>query len=102
MSLLLFSIFRRIVLYVHGKNVITDITLNDGEWHFICTTWTSLNGKYEIYIDGGLRDAGYNLSTNLVIEANGTVVVGQEQVSTFIHTYTILMGTEASQLNRYE
>lgn len=77
----MFDAFRcRIVLYVHGKNVITDITLNDGEWHFICATWTSLNGKYDIFIDGSLRDTGNNLSTNLVIEANGTVVIGQEQV----------------------
>lgn len=73
--------FDRIVLYVHGKNIITDITLNDGHWHFICATWTSLNGKYEIYIDGSLRDVGNNLSANVLIEANGTVVVGQEQVS---------------------
>lgn len=69
------------MLYVHGKNIITDITLNDGDWHFICCTWTSLNGKYEIYIDGSLRDTGNNLSADLLVEANGTVVVGQEQVS---------------------
>lgn len=53
---------------------------NDGEWHFICATWTSLNGKYEIYIDGHLRDSGNDLSTDMLIEANGTVIVGQEQV----------------------
>lgn len=69
---------------MHGKNAITDITVNDGEWHFICTTWSSLNGKFDIYIDGILRDAGTNLSTNLLIEANGTIIVGQEQVSGFI------------------
>lgn len=68
---------------MHGKNVITDITVNDGEWHFICTTWSSLNGKYDIYIDGILRDFGFNLSTNLSIEANGTIIVGQEQVGGF-------------------
>lgn len=67
-------------MYVNGKNIITDITLNDGEWHFICVTWTSVAGKYEIYIDGSLRDSGSNLSTDLFIEANGTVIVGQEQV----------------------
>lgn len=66
---------------MHGKNVITDITLNDGEWHFICTAWSSLNGKYDIYIDGILRDSGNNLSSNLLVEANGTIIVGQEQVS---------------------
>lgn len=65
---------------MHGKNVITDITVNDGEWHFICATWASSNGRYDIYIDGVLRDAGNGLSTNLSIEANGTIIVGQEQV----------------------
>lgn len=67
-------------MYVNGKNTITDITLNDGEWHFICASWTSLGGKYEIYIDGILRDSGSNLSEDTIIEANGTIVVGQEQV----------------------
>lgn len=61
--------------------MITDITLNDGEWHFLCTTWTSLRGKYEIFIDGSLRDSGANLSKNVAIEANGTIIVGQEQDS---------------------
>lgn len=60
--------------------MITDITVNDGEWHFICTTWSSWTGKYDIYIDGVLRDSGDNLSTHLSIEANGTIIVGQEQV----------------------
>lgn len=78
--LLFVFVENRIVLYVHGQNTITDITLNDGEWHFICTTWTSLAGKYEIYIDGILRDSGISLSANTQIEANGTIVVGQEQV----------------------
>lgn len=70
-----------IVLYVNGKNFITDITLNDGEWHFICVTWISENGKFEIYIDGNLHDSGTNLSAGMPIEANGTIIVGQEQVT---------------------
>lgn len=69
-----------IVLYVNGKNFITDITLNDGEWHFICVTWISENGKFEIYIDGNLNESGTNLSAGMSIEANGTIIVGQEQV----------------------
>lgn len=71
----------RIVLYVHGNNVITDVTINDGDWHFICATWTSHLGRYEIFIDGLLRDAGLDLSAGLMIEANGTIIVGQEQDS---------------------
>lgn len=81
----------RVVLYVHGKNVITDITLNDGEWHFICVMWTSLNGKYAIFIDGSLRDSGENLSAGLLIEGNGTVIVGQEQVSCLFGSLIAMM-----------
>lgn len=81
--------FTRIVLYVHGKNVITDITLNDGEWHFICATWTSTNGRYDIYVDGVSRDAGHSLSTNLLVEANGTIIVGQEQVRTPVQIISV-------------
>lgn len=78
------------MLYVHGKNIITDITVNDGEWHFICAAWASSNGMYDIYVDGVLRDSGNSLSTNLSIEANGTIIVGQEQVSVFTsHAFTI-------------
>lgn len=68
------------VLYVNGRNIITDITLNDGEWHFVCVNWQSERGKYEIFIDGHLSDSGWSLSAGDVIEANGTLIIGQEQV----------------------
>lgn len=71
--------FYSVVLYVHGKNVITDITINDGEWHFICAIWASMRGQYKIYIDGILRESGTNLNEGALIEANGTIVIGQEQ-----------------------
>lgn len=64
---------------MHGNNVITDVTINDGDWHFICVTWTSYIGRYEIFIDGVLRDAGLDLSAGMLIEGNGTIIVGQEQ-----------------------
>lgn len=84
---------------MHGKNVITDITLNDGEWHFICCTWSS-NGKFDIYIDGSLRDSGNNLSTNMLIEANGTVIVGQEQVNKMTQ-HSIRMFEKFPQFKKY-
>lgn len=49
-------------------------------WHFVCITWMSDNGFYEIYVDGTLRNTGYNLSTNSLIQSNGTLILGQEQV----------------------
>lgn len=72
----------RFVVYVSGNNVITDIQINDGRWHFICLSWSSEGGVYEIYVDGELRDTGFNLSPGALIEANGTLIIGQEQVST--------------------
>lgn len=69
------------MLYVSGNNIITDIQINDGLWHFICLSWSSEGGVYEIYVDGEMRDTGFNLSPGTLIEANGTLIVGQEQVN---------------------
>lgn len=79
-NMLTLTDYNGFVLYVNGRNVITDITLNDGEWHFICVNWRSERGQYEIFIDGRLSDSGVNLSPGDVIGANGTLIVGQEQV----------------------
>lgn len=84
-NMLTLTDYNGFVLYVRGRNVVTDITLNDGEWHFVCVNWQSVGGSYEIFIDGRLSDSGTNLSAGEVIEANGTLIIGQEQVrlSTF-------------------
>lgn len=68
------------VLYVNGSNIVTDVNINDGLWHFICAAWTRENGFYEIHVDGSLHQTGYNLSENSFIESNGLFVIGQEQV----------------------
>ncbi|XP_037922099.1 sushi, von Willebrand factor type A, EGF and pentraxin domain-containing protein 1-like isoform X3 [Hermetia illucens] len=74
-----FTDYNGFVLYVHGQHIVTDITINDGIWHFICVAWTSNNGYYEIYLDGKLLHAGLNLSANSVIEKGGILIIGQEQ-----------------------
>lgn len=71
--------YNGLVLYIDGKSVVTDISLNDGKWHFLCVTWESLNGTWWIYVDGVLRDSGKNLASGAVIPGNGSVVIGQEQ-----------------------
>lgn len=68
------------VLYVNGSNIVTDVNINDGLWHFICVAWTRENGFYEVHVDGSLHNTGYNLSENSFIESNGVFVIGQEQV----------------------
>lgn len=69
------------VLYVNGSNIVTDVNINDGLWHFICVAWTRENGFYEVHVDGSLHNTGYNLSENSFIESNGVFVIGQEQVT---------------------
>ena len=69
------------MLYINGNNIITDIMINDGHWHFLCIAWTSQNGLYEIHLDGKLHDTGYNLSSNSAIEGDGALIIGQEQVN---------------------
>ena len=34
------------VLSVKGEKVVTDVTANDGKWHFIALTWDSFTGQY--------------------------------------------------------
>lgn len=74
-----FTDYNGFVLYVNGNHIVTDITINDGLWHFICVTWTSLSGFYEVYLDGSLHQTGYNLSSGNFIESGGSLVLGQEQ-----------------------
>ncbi|XP_060818726.1 sushi, von Willebrand factor type A, EGF and pentraxin domain-containing protein 1-like isoform X1 [Bombus pascuorum] len=71
--------YNGLVIYLNGEKVITDIKVNDGHWHFVCFTWESENGSWNIFIDGLLRDNGIYLSKGSSIQGNGTFVIGQEQ-----------------------
>ena len=50
------------VLSVAGEKVVTDVTANDGLWHFICTSWLSETGEWYVYKDGVLSDSGEGLA----------------------------------------
>ncbi|XP_062536901.1 sushi, von Willebrand factor type A, EGF and pentraxin domain-containing protein 1-like [Armigeres subalbatus] len=76
-----FTDYSGFVLYVAGEHVITNVHINDGKWHFICLTWSSSRGLYEIFLDGKLHTTGYGLSSDKTIEAHGLFVIGQEQDS---------------------
>lgn len=59
----------------------TDITANDGVWTFLCVSWTSQEGIWAIYKDGLKVDEGSGLAAGQKVEANGTLILGQEQDS---------------------
>lgn len=59
--------------------MVTDVLLNDGEWHHICITWSSRTGDYHIYLDSSLVNNGTDLSKSKIINGRGTFILGQEQ-----------------------
>lgn len=70
-SLPLFRSTFRWVLYVNGKERITDCpAVNDGLWHHIGVSWRSKDGDWRVYIDGSPSDGGKGLSV-------GTIIPGQ-------------------------
>jgi hypothetical protein len=42
-------------------------------------TWSMIDGKYEIYLDGSLHTEGKNLSLSKPIKSKGVMIIGQEQ-----------------------
>ncbi|XP_053677965.1 sushi, von Willebrand factor type A, EGF and pentraxin domain-containing protein 1-like [Anopheles nili] len=68
-----------LVLYVNGAHSVTNVSLNDGEWHFMCLSWSSAGGQYKLYLDGKLSFSGQNLSQGVPIKPGGLFVFGQEQ-----------------------
>lgn len=77
------------MVYVNGDFFSTEISLTDNVWHFVCVTWTSKEGYYEVYLDGYRKQLGYSLNQDKRIEANGTLMIGQEQVRFWLRQYTL-------------
>ncbi len=63
-----FSLTFRWVLYINGKERITDCpAVNDGLWHHIGVSWRSKDGDWRVYIDGIPSDGGKGLSVGTTI-----------------------------------
>lgn len=78
-NMLTLTDYNGLALYVNGNFSVSDIVVNDGHWHFICATWMSKEGSYQMYSDGILQHSGYNLSSSNSVENGGILVLGQEQ-----------------------
>ncbi|XP_050300407.1 sushi, von Willebrand factor type A, EGF and pentraxin domain-containing protein 1-like [Anthonomus grandis grandis] len=70
-----------LVFYINKQHVVTDVVLNDGFWHHVCSMWSSDNGAYQIFVDGAMVKNGIDLAPYTQIEADGYFVIGQEQDS---------------------
>ncbi|XP_032560193.1 pentraxin-4 [Chiroxiphia lanceolata] len=53
--------------------------LLDGEWHHLCLTWSSGQGRYRFYLDRRLLAAGSGFQQGYEIPAGGSLVLGWEQ-----------------------
>lgn len=65
---ILFIFSYSFVIYINGNRAVTDITVNDGYWHFICITWENRFGLWRVFMDGVVRDNGTSLATGTEIE----------------------------------
>jgi len=59
-----------LVLYVNGEKVVTDVKVNDGNWHFLCVTWEIERGSWRVFVDGILKDSGVGLAQGAIVRGN--------------------------------
>jgi len=67
------------ILLVMGKEVETEVSVNDGEWHHVAITWSSASGSFASYQDGLKIAEGTNFQRGQKIPAFGYFILGQEQ-----------------------
>lgn len=90
-----FTDYNGFVLYINGNNTITDIKIIDDVWHFICVSWSSDGGYFEIYLDGYLHTHGFNLSDSKPVSGNGVfvsrplnILVYEQNLTDFVDHWT--------------
>uniref|UniRef100_H3AEH7 Pentraxin (PTX) domain-containing protein n=1 Tax=Latimeria chalumnae TaxID=7897 RepID=H3AEH7_LATCH len=77
-------------LLINDKVATLPLTINDGEWHHVCITWSTRDGIWESYQDGVKRGGGENLAPWHPIKPGGVFILGQEQVRSGDNLYTVL------------
>ncbi|TDG98184.1 hypothetical protein EPR50_G00216070 [Perca flavescens] len=55
------------------------LEVRDGRWHHICISWTTRDGQWDAYQDGGKLGTGDNLAAWHPIKPGGVIILGQEQ-----------------------
>lgn len=68
---------RALAVYVQGKRVNTGVALNDGLWHHLAVTWSSVGGALQVYKDGTLVFSG-SVRSGASLAAGGALVLGQD------------------------
>ena len=53
--------------------------ITDDQWHHVCITWTNVNGKALVFLDGVLKYAASGYKVDVTIPGGGVVRIGQQQ-----------------------
>lgn len=53
----------------------------DGLWHHVAVTWENINGTYEIFVDGQLKEKGHGLQNGALIRNGGHIILGNDKDS---------------------
>ncbi|KAG7507096.1 neuronal pentraxin-2-like [Solea senegalensis] len=68
-----------IELLINDKVAQLPLEVRDGRWHHICVSWTTRDGQWEAYQNGGKLGSGDNLAAWHPIKSGGVIILGQEQ-----------------------
>uniref|UniRef100_UPI00358FE5B2 neuronal pentraxin-2-like n=1 Tax=Myxine glutinosa TaxID=7769 RepID=UPI00358FE5B2 len=69
-------------LVINDKIASLKLHLQPHQWHHVCVTWTTRDGKWKAYQDGQSRNNGQGLAPWRPIKGHGVFVLGQEQDTT--------------------
>ena len=53
--------------------------INDDQWHHLCITWTNVNGKVLVFLDGVLKYTALGYKVDVTIPSRGIMRIGQQQ-----------------------
>ncbi|KAG1659008.1 Sushi, von Willebrand factor type A, EGF and pentraxin domain-containing protein 1 [Nymphon striatum] len=67
-------------IFVNNNPIYTDLEMDDGKWHRLTVTWSSVKeGSWRVIFDGTKVVEGKHLSENEPIPGGGILVLGQDQ-----------------------
>ena len=53
--------------------------ITDDQWHHVCITWTNVNGKVLVFLDGVLKYTASGYKVDVTIPSGGIMRIGQQQ-----------------------
>lgn len=76
--------------------------INDDQWHHVCITWTKVDGKALIFLDGVLKYTALGYKVDVTIPGGGIMRIGQRQgVLGGDHDTTFSYGGKFAKINMW-